>query len=91
MLFGKLDQSGAYPRGIVGAGEALEVIPDKRVHRSTQLKRSAPRLNRLAVAVLWMPDIIRRLRMLIELTDEAEAMLRQKGGTAAVDYIRPTS
>lgn len=29
--------------------------------------------------------------MLIELTDEAEAMLRQKGGTAAVDYIRPTS
>ncbi len=29
--------------------------------------------------------------MLIELTDEAKAMLRQKGGTAAVDYIRPTS
>lgn len=29
--------------------------------------------------------------MLIELTDQAEAMLRQKGGTAAIDYVRATS
>lgn len=29
--------------------------------------------------------------MLIELTDEAEAMLRRKGGTLAVDYVRALS
>lgn len=28
--------------------------------------------------------------MLIELTDEARELLRRKGGTLAVDYIRPT-
>jgi hypothetical protein len=28
--------------------------------------------------------------MQLELTDEAESLLRKKGGTLTVDYIRPT-